>query len=136
MPIDYVNMEYETDEDSNKIYQILMKKMKQEEAQYFESKSVRKIKVLKNFKTLTQEDLHKRISSIKGQHKKLEINEKALASYSNISLEEFSFGVYNDNSLSYSIRINSINLFKYLIKRGVRCSESDFNNRNALHFCI
>jgi ankyrin repeat protein len=66
----------------------------------------------------------------------MKLNGKELASYSNNILEQYTFGIYRDNALSYCIRINNIDIFKYLIKRDVRPSVADHNNQNAVHFCV
>jgi len=59
-----------------------------------------------------------------------------LASISNELLEKFIYGVQNDNALTYSIRVNNIEIFQYLTKRGVNLTLSDYNNKNVLHFAV
>lgn len=57
--------------------------MRQEEAIFLEHRELKKIKIHPRHKTYGQEELQKRIQSILGQGKKIELNEKHLASLSN-----------------------------------------------------
>ena len=51
-------------------------------------------------------------------------------------LSQFKYGLYQDNVLSYLIRINDHEMFQYILKRGVSPLASNENDMNALHFAV
>eukprot|EP00347_Sterkiella_histriomuscorum_P006025 403354358 len=86
--------------------------------------------------TLNSTVLNKSPSKSKMQ-KNLELSSiEALASFSNSQLSQYIYGIYNDNALTYMIRIEDKEKFQYLLKRGVMPSQQDIDGNNALHYAI
>lgn len=67
---------------------------------------------------------------------KVPINEKELAHFSNEVLQDFWYGIYNDNALTYMIRMQNEKVFKYLLKWGILPSHSNDDGLNAIHFAV
>lgn len=65
--------------------------------------------------------------------KELPDNEKEFACLNNVNLEKFEYGEHMDNALTYTIRKNRFDLFKYLLKRGVSLLAANEDNLNAVH---
>ncbi|CDW77266.1 ankyrin repeat [Stylonychia lemnae] len=70
------------------------------------------------------------------QKRRLVIDQKNLASKNNNSLEQFIYGLYKDNVLTYLMRINDYQTFDYILKRGVSPLASNENDMNAIHLAI
>ena len=68
--------------------------------------------------------------------KKLPLYMKEMASYSNLNLSQFKYGIYDDNALTYLIRIKHFENFKYVLERGVKPSTSNSDGMNAIHLAV
>ena len=59
-----------------------------------------------------------------------------LATYSNKQLQVFCYGIYSDNALTYTMRMEDSEKFQYLLARGVLPSATDSSGCNAIHYAI
>ena len=67
---------------------------------------------------------------------KIFFNEKTVHFQSNDSLNQYKFGFYKDNAISYLIRENNIPLFKYVLERGANPLLCNRKQMNAVHFAV
>eukprot|EP00347_Sterkiella_histriomuscorum_P011912 403370620 len=136
MAVDYIKVENEEDIEGHKMLALLLEKMKYKESHYFEHLALKKIKIDKSHRLMSEQELKQPTSLQNGGNLKLQLNEKILASFSNKLLESFQFGSHSDNALLYCIRINNLEFFKYFVKRKIRLSVIDGLGFNALHYCV
>lgn len=68
--------------------------------------------------------------------RKMMLNKSELASMSDSLLSKFCIGLYKDNSLTYKLRFEEKENFKYLLYRGISVILSDKKGNNVLHFAI
>ena len=70
------------------------------------------------------------------QKRRLVVDQKHLSSQNNEQLSIFMYGLYQDNVLSYLMRINDMKMFEYILQRGISPLSSNHNELNALHYAI
>ena len=59
-----------------------------------------------------------------------------LACMSSAQLSKFEFGAQKDNALTTAIRRNELQVFMYLLKRGISPLCADVDNATALHYAV
>ncbi|CDW82442.1 ankyrin repeat [Stylonychia lemnae] len=134
--LDYINPAFQKDNTDKKMLALLLEKMISQECAYYEQQQLKKIRIDKNNRPMSQQELFQPQIQHKGNNLKLHLNEKILASFSNHLLEKFTFGFHSDNALLYCIRINNLEFFKYFVRRGVSLLVTEAQGNNTLHQCV
>ena len=70
------------------------------------------------------------------QKRRLVVDQKNLSSKNTIQLSNFMYGLYQDNVLTYVMRIKDRENFEYVLRRGVSPLAANQNDFNGLHFAI
>lgn len=66
----------------------------------------------------------------------MQFNKTELASMSDAMLTNYCIGIYKDNSLTYKIRFEDRENFKYLLLRGISVLSADSDGNNVIHYAI
>jgi hypothetical protein len=64
------------------------------------------------------------------------VEQKHLASKNKEQLSAFMYGLYQDNVLSYLMRVGDQQTFEYVLRREVSPLSANSNDLNALHFAV
>ena len=113
-----------------------LKEKKQEfEEQFIKEKKENKLDSKKSMNAFI--DNPSRISTMKFlQKRKLVVEQKHLASKNKEQLSVYMYGLYQDNVLSYLLRVGDQQTFEYILKRDVSPLSTNSNDLNALHFAV
>eukprot|EP00347_Sterkiella_histriomuscorum_P015552 403356602 len=68
--------------------------------------------------------------------RRLIVDQKNLSSKNNQQLETFMYGIYQDNVLTYLMRINDMETFEYILRREVSPLSANQNDLNVVHIAI
>ena len=74
--------------------------------------------------------------SLKSKTYKLNLSSNEYASKSNDELQEFRYGVFKDNALTYLMRTGELKRLKYLLKRNIDPTVYNKEGLSSLHFVI
>ena len=66
----------------------------------------------------------------------MQFNKTELASMSDKILSSFCIGIYKDNALTYKMRFDDQENFKYLLMRKISVNNYDQNGNNSIHYAI
>ena len=66
--------------------------------------------------------------------RKMQFTKLELASMSDSVLSRFCIGLYKDNSLTYKLRFEEKDNFRYLLQRGISVLDIDKYGNNVVHY--
>ena len=75
-------------------------------------------------------------TSMRFMKRKINLSKQAMSSYSNARLSQYVYGLYNDNALTYLMRIDDRPNFQYVLQRGIKPSCTDASGMTVVHYAI